>query len=202
MYYGYVRVSSREQNEGRQIDALKKYEVDKRVTFETIFIDKASGKNFERLQYKALKKLVLPGDVIVIKELDRLGRNEDYEEIKKELIYFNNRNIKVVILDLPVFNIDDPSLNKLLNNLVIELLSYIAHKEREKIIQRVNEGLKRAKQQGKKLGRPKRTLPKEFEKYYIKWQSKEINGVEFAKLLNISRTTLYRYIKLYRSKYY
>ncbi len=110
MYYGYVRVSSREQNEGRQIDALKKYEVDKSVTFETIFIDKASGKNFERLQYKALKKIALSGDVIVIKELDRLGRNEDYEEIKKELIYFNNRNIKVVILDLTVFGIDDPSL--------------------------------------------------------------------------------------------
>lgn len=202
MYYGYVRVSSREQNEGRQIDALKKYEVEKGVTFETIFIDKASGKNFERLQYKVLKKIALPGDVIVIKELDRLGRNEDYEEIKKELIYFNNRNIKVVILDLPVFNIDDPSLNKLLNNLVIELLSYIAHKEREKIIQRVKEGLKRAKQQGKTLGRPKRTLPKEFEKYYLKWKCKEINGVEFAKLLNISRTTLYRYIELYKSKNY
>lgn len=198
MVYGYVRVSTKEQNIDRQLEALKEYAKQQGLKYNTIFEDKATGKNFDRPQYQAMKVILKAGDVLVIKELDRLGRN--YEEIKKELAELQLKGVKVRILDLPMFNTDDETLSSLLNNLVVELLSYIAQKEREKIQARVKEGLQQAKIKGIKLGRPERKLPKDFEKYYKKWNNKEITAVEFAKLLGISRATLYRYIQFYEKR--
>jgi len=166
MLYGYIRVSTEQQNGSRQLEALKKYERDNGVEFDTIFTDKVSGKNFDRKQYQALKKVAGPGDVIVVKELDRLGRN--YQEIKDELAQFKSKDITVRILDLPTFNVEDESLSELLNSLMIELLGYIAETERQKIQQRIQEGVDRAKAEGKRLGRPPRQLPSNFEKYYKK----------------------------------
>lgn len=197
MIYGYVRVSTKEQNEGRQLTALQSYALERNLKYDGLYVDKSSGKDFNRLQYQALKNTVAIGDTIIIKELDRLGRN--YEEIKRELSELHARDIKVIILDLPVFNVEEKSLNNLLNSLVIELLSYIAQKEREKIQERVKEGLSRAKSEGVKLGRPGKELPKDFIKYYNMWNEKKINGVEFANLLKVSRATLYRYINLYEN---
>jgi DNA invertase Pin-like site-specific DNA recombinase len=196
--YGYIRVSTKEQNEGRQQIALQSYAQEHNFKYDGLYLDKSSGKDFNRLQYQALKNVVAAGDTIIIKELDRLGRN--YEEIKRELSELHAHDVKVIILDLPVFNVEDKSLNKLLNSLVIELLSYIAQKEREKIQERVKEGLSRAKSEGVKLGRPRIELPKDFLKYYNMWNEKKINGVEFANLLKVSRATLYRYINLYENK--
>lgn len=173
MIYGYVRVSTRDQNEGRQLEALKEYAKEMNLEYEGIFIDKASGSSFDRQQYRAMMKIVRPGDKLVIKELDRLGRNDNYEDIKRELSHFDSLGVKVVILDLPIFNVEDPALNKLLNNLIIELLSYIATKERMKIKERVKEGLARAKKEGVKLGRPPVKLSKDFDKYYEMWQSEK-----------------------------
>ena len=190
--YGYIRVSTKEQNTDRQQTALMEYEKEAKIKFKTIFIDKASGKDFDRPQYRALKNIIKSGDVLVIKELDRLGRN--YEEIKVELSEMSSRRIKVVIMDLPQFNVDDPTLSSLLNNLVIELLSYIAQKEREKIKQRVQEGVNNARERGVKFGRPGRVLPSDFEKYYRKWKAREITGREFAKIIGVSSATIYRYI--------
>lgn len=200
MIYGYVRVSTKEQNEGRQLEALKEYAKEMNFEYEGIFIDKASGASFDRQQYRSMMKVIRPGDKLVIKELDRLGRNDNYEDIKKELSNFDLLGVKVIILDLPVFNVDDPALNKLLNNLIIELLSYIATKERLKIKVRVKEGLARAKNEGVKLGRPPVKLSKDFQKYYDMWKFEKINATEFAKLLGVSRTTLYKYIKQYEEQ--
>ncbi len=193
--YAYIRVSTKEQNTDRQHEAIKEYAKANSLKYKAIFEDKSSGKNFDRPQYQALKETVKTGDTIIIKELDRLGRN--YEEIKQELAEYSLKKVKVIILDLPQLNVEDTTLSSLLNNLVIELLSYIAQKEREKIHSRVMEGLQNAKEKGVRLGRPERTLPKDFEKYYKKWKAGEITAVEFSKLLNISRATLYRYIKEY-----
>ncbi|WLC86591.1 recombinase family protein [Clostridium estertheticum] len=125
---------------------------------------------------KPLKEIVKTGDTIIIKELDRLGRN---------------------FMDTSLVSTGDTKLDYTMNNMLINFLSYIADKEREKIQGRVIEGLKNAKAKGIKLGRPNRILPEDFKKYYSKWKEKKVTGVEFAKLLSISKATLYRYIKEY-----
>ena len=201
MYYGYIRVSSLEQNLERQREALARYAKDNNMDYDVIFEDKATGKNFDRKQYQALKRTVTNGDTIVIKELDRLGRN--YMEIKEELSYFKNKGVKVEIIDMPVFNIEDETLSELLNNLMIELLGYITQKEVESIRRRTQEGIERAKAQGKHIGRPKITLndlTKDFYKWYPEWQKGKITAVDFAKLVGVSRTTIYRYIDMYEKK--
>ncbi|MBU3171763.1 recombinase family protein [Clostridium estertheticum] len=193
--YAYIRVSTKEQNTDRQQEALKEYATTNSIKYKAIFEDRASGKDFDRSQYIALKEIVKTGDTIIIKELDRLGRN--FMATPKELQYFFERSIKVIILDTPLVSTGDAKLNYTINNMLINFLSYIADKEREKIQGRVIEGLKNAKAKGIKLGRPNRRLPEDFNKYYSKWKDKEITGVEFAKLLSISKATLYRYIKEY-----
>ena len=193
--YAYIRVSTKEQNTDRQHEALKEYADANNIKYDAAFEDKASGKNFDRPQYNALKETVKQGDTIVIKELDRLGRN--FMETPKELQYFFEHGVRVIILDTPLINTGDDKLDYTINNMLIGFLSYIADKEREKIQSRVKEGLKNAKEKGVKLGRPERTLPKDFDKYYSKWKNKDITAIEFARLLNVSRATLYRYINEY-----
>ena len=194
--YAYIRVSTKDQNTDRQHEALKEYAKANNLKYKAIFEDKSSGKDFDRTQYKALKEIVKAGDTIIIKELDRLGRN--FMDTPKELQHFLERKIKVIILDTPLINTGEEKLDYTINNMLISFLSYIADKEREKIQGRVKEGLVNAKAKGVKLGRPERKTPKDFEKYYTKWEAGEITGVEFAKLLNMSRATLYRHIKDYK----
>ena len=193
--YAYIRVSTKDQNTDRQHNALNEYATTNAVKFNMVYEDRISGKNFNRPQYKALKDIAVKGDTIIIKELDRLGRN--YMDTPKELQYFFERDIKVIILDTPLISTGDSKLDYTINNMLIGFLSYIADKEREKIQTRIVEGLNNAKAKGIKLGRPSRSLPKDFKKYYSKYKNNEITGVEFAKLLNISRATLYRNIKEY-----
>ncbi|MGV8979913.1 recombinase family protein [Clostridium sp.] len=193
--YAYIRVSTKEQNTDRQHEALKEYAKTNAIDYKATFEDRASGKDFNRSQYIVLKEIVKPGDTIIIKELDRLGRN--FMDTPKELQYFFEKGIKVIILDTPLVSTGDTKLDYTINNMLINFLSYIADKEREKIQGRVIEGLRNAKAKGVKLGRPGRTLPKDFKKYYSKWKAAEITAVEFAKMLEISRATLYRHIKEY-----
>jgi DNA invertase Pin-like site-specific DNA recombinase len=194
--YSYIRVSTREQNTDRQQEALKEYAEKNNLKYTAVFEDKASGKNFDRPQYKALKEILRPGDTVIIKELDRLGRN--YNDIQAELQDFKNRSIKIMILDIPMLQgIQDELLYTVLQDMIINLMGYVAQKEREKNHTRVMEGLINAKAKGIKLGRPEKELPKDFKKYYDKWKAKEITAVEFAKLLNVNRRTIYRYIKEY-----
>lgn len=201
MVFGYVRVSSKEQNEERQIQALKDYNKD--LQEENIFIDKVSGRDFNRPQYQAVKAKLREGDTLIIKELDRLGRNK--EEIKKELDYFKNKEIRVKILNIPTTLADFPEGNEwvmdMINNILIEVLGAMAEEERNKIRSRQAEGIAIAKAQGKYKGRPKKELPKEFIKLYKQWKDGKINATQFTKLLNLkSRTTLYKYIKGYEEQ--
>ena len=194
--YGYARVSSKEQNLDRQIQALKKYGVNER----DIVIDKQSGKDFNREGYKTLKNSLLrEGDTLVIKELDRLGRN--MEQIKNEWQELEQLGINIVVLDNPILNTEGKSdlERKLISNIVFELLSYMAQKEREKIRQRQREGIEQAKVLGKHLGRPKATYPNNWKEVYKEWKDKKVSGVKAMQLMNLKKNTFYKLVKEYES---
>lgn len=192
--YGYARVSSKEQNLDRQLEALKEYGIEDR----DIITDKASGKDFNRQGYLMLKEQLLrSGDTLVIKELDRLGR--DMDMIKEEWNYLIKMGIDIVVIDTPILNTTNKGdlEKKLISNIVFELLTYMAQKEREKIKSRQREGIAQAKAQGKHLGRPKAEYPSNWEEVYNKWKSKEINGKSAMEQMNLTRTTFYKLVKLY-----
>lgn len=198
MIFGYVRVSSKEQNEERQIRALKQYESS--LEYKNIFIDKESGKDFIRTNYQEMKKTLRAGDTLIIKELDRLGRNK--QMIKEELNYFKENKIRIKILNIPTTLMELPKENEwvfdMINNILVEVLGAIAEEERNKIRSRQAEGIAIAKAQGKYKGRPLAPLPEEFPKLYKQWKDKKINATQFTKLLSLkSRSTLYKYIKRY-----
>lgn len=201
MIFGYVRVSSKDQNEGRQIKALMDY--CKELKSEGIYVDKQSGKDFNRISYQELKKRLREGDTLIIKELDRLGRNK--EMIKQELEYFKNNKIRIKILNIPTTLMDLPKENEwvfeMINNILVEVLAAIAEEERNKIKVRQAEGIAIAKAEGKYKGRPQAELPKDFERLYKQWKDNGISATQFAKLLGLkSRTTLYKYIRRYEVK--
>ena len=163
--YGYARVSTKEQNLDRQLEALKGYGVDER----DIITDKASGKNFNREGYTTLKNSLLrKDDTLVIKELDRLGR--DMEQIKQEWQELQANEVNIIVLDTPILNTEGKTdlEKKLISNIVFELLSYMAEKERAKIRQRQREGIQalRDKNNGKAKGRPKIEEPLNFKEYF------------------------------------
>lgn len=198
MIFGYVRVSSKEQNEERQIIALRNYCSE--LEIQNIFIDKESGKDFNRENYQKLKSTLRSGDVLIIKELDRLGRNK--QMVKDELDYFRNKKIRVKILNIPTTLMDIPEDNNwifdMINNILVEVLAAMAEEERNKIKTRQAEGIAIAKEQGKYKGRPLGPLPDGFERLYKQWKEKKITAIQFTKLLNLkSRTTLYKYINRY-----
>ncbi|MGI6658132.1 MAG: recombinase family protein [Dethiobacteraceae bacterium] len=190
--YGYARVSSTEQHLDRQIEALSAYGVEDRH----IITDKQSGKTFDRPGYKTLKEQLLrSGDILVVKELDRLGRN--YEQIKTEWYELRQMGVDIVVLDMPVLTTTDKSdLEKvLIANIVFELLSYLAEKERIKIKTRQAEGIATAKSKGVKFGRPKAKLPTGFAEEVRKWQAGEQTATETMSKLGLKRTTFYKLVK-------
>lgn len=195
--YGYARVSSREQNLDRQIQALREYVQDER----NIIVDKASGKDFNREGYNSLKNTLLrAGDTLVIKELDRLGR--DYEGLKREWSELISRGIQIVVIDTPMLNTANKSELevKLISNIVLELISYLAEKERKKIKQRQREGIDRAKIKGVRFGRPKVEVPSNFIEVYQIWESNDITAVEAMKKLGLKRSTFYKLVQVYEAK--
>ena len=198
MIFGYIRVSSKDQNPQRQIEALKEYE--KELKDENIFTDKQSGKDFNRDNYLELKKVLREGDTLIVKELDRFGRNK--EMIKDELSWMNDKGVRTKILDIPTTLIELPEENawviKMVNNILIEVLGSIAEEERVKIGQRQKEGIAIAKKEGKYKGRKPSELPKNFPSIYNRWKEGSITAVEFTKLLGYkSRNTTYKKIRQY-----
>lgn len=193
MIYGYARVSSREQCLDRQYEALSNYKpIDK------IFADKQSGKDFAREQYQAMKQTVQRGDEIVIKELDRLGRNKD--EMKSELEWFKTAGVVVRVLDVPTTLIDFQGqdwVRDMVNNILIEVLGSIAEQERLKIRRRQAEGIaaKKARGEWDEYGRPKLKIP-EFEKYLDKVERHEMSVRAACKELGISPHTWYDRVKI------
>lgn len=194
--YGYARVSSKEQNLDRQIKVLKEYGIEER----DIITDKQSGKDFNRNGYKTLKESLLrKGDTLVIKELDRLGR--DMEQIKEEWQQLQKNGINIVVIDNPILNTEGKSdlERSLISNIIFELLSYMAEKERTKIRQRQAEGIKALKERngGKGIGRPKAEYPKDWEEVYKNWKAKEITGVKAMEQLELKKNTFYKLVKEY-----
>lgn len=193
----YARVSTKDQNIDRQLEAFKEYGVqDER----DIIIDKASGKDFNREGYKLLTtQLLREGDTLVVKELDRLGRNMD--QIKKEWNNLIEKGINIIVLDTPILNTSGKTdlEKKLISNIVFELLSYMAQKERDKIKQRQAEGIKALKERnnGKGIGRPKTDYPSNWSDVYTDWKANTITAKEAMEKLNLKRTTFYKLAKEY-----
>jgi len=190
MIYGYVRVSTREQNEDRQLVAMKEFGVDK------LYIDKQSGKDFDRPAYCKMLKKVKPEDVLVIKSIDRLGRNYD-EILYQWRIITKEKGAAIVVLDMPLL---DTRKNKdltgtLIADIVLQLLSYVAQTEREFIRQRQREGIDAAKSKGVRFGRCPMKKPDAFDAVRASWLAGQISGREAAKQLGVSHVTFQRWTK-------
>ena len=202
--YGYARVSSKGQNVDRQISELIRHGVDER----DIIIDKASGKDTDRVNYQCLRNQMLrKGDVLVVKELDRLSRNK--EDIKSELEYFRAIGVRVKILDIPTTLMDIEDVDgkssawvlEMVNNILIEVIGSIAESERAKIKARQREGIDAAKAAGRKFGRPKIEFDKSrFEYEYSKVMKNEQTAVSAMKNLGMKKNTYYRTVKDYGNK--
>ncbi len=189
--YGYIRVSTREQNEDRQLIALRAFPVED----SHIFLDKLSGKDFNRPQYKKLVKKMQEGDLLVIKSIDRLGRN--YEEIQNQWRKLTKeKKVDIVVLDMPLLDTRKKEKNltgTFIADLVLQILSYVAQTERENIKQRQREGIAAAKQRGVKFGRPRKEIPVIFPDVDQSWKKGEINSRQAARLLSISQDTFLRW---------
>lgn len=192
--YGYARVSTREQNEDRQLEALTRFGVPE----QNIIIDKASGKDTEREGYQYLKRQILrKGDTLVIKELDRLSRNK--ADIKRELEEFKAAGVRVKILDIPTTLTDFPPdqawILEMINSILIEVLGSIAENERNKIRSRQREGIEAAKKRDVKFGRPAKPLPDNWQEVLAEVHCGKIKPVEAMRELGISRSCYYRLCK-------
>ncbi|MCU5725437.1 MULTISPECIES: recombinase family protein [Bacillus cereus group] len=192
--FGYIRVSSKEQNEGRQLEAMRKLGIHER----DIFIDKQSGRTFQREQYQILKKMLRRGDILYIHSLDRFGRNksailEEWKDITQ------NIQAHIVVLDMPLLDTTKykDSIGQLITDLVLQILSWLSEEERVKIKTRQREGIDLAKKQGKHLGRPKVEITDEFIQAYQEWKDRKITAVEAMKRSGMPNTTFYRMVKRY-----
>ena len=192
--YGYARVSSKDQNDARQIIALSKFPVKK----ENIYIDKFSGKDFDRPKYSELIKILKEQDILVIKEIDRLGRN--YEEILEQWrVITKEIKADIVVLDMPLLDTRTRKENltgTFIADLVLQILSYVAETERQSIKQRQREGIEAAKKRGVKFGRPCIPVPEEFYDLKEKWLNKKITSREAATTINVSQDTFLRWVHL------
>ena len=200
MIYFYARVSSKDQNLDRQLEAAKAYK-----NIDEVFCDKQSGKNFDRPEYQRLKSAVVGGDEIIIKELDRLGRDKD--GIKEEIKWFKDKGVTLRILDVPTTLIDFQGqdwIADMVNNILIEVLGAMAQNEREKTHKRQREGIdamrvidgKRVSAKtGRAYGRPSSVADSEFEKFLKKQKDGLMSISECCRELGISRTTWYNLAK-------
>jgi len=191
--YGYVRVSSKQQHTDRQIQALIEKGVDERF----IFVDKQSGKDFNREQYQILKNALRNGDTLYIKSLDRLGRN--YSQMKTEFASLVELGVNIVILDMPLIDTreKDDLMKRFLNDIVIQVLSFVAESERSFSKERQFEGIKCAKARGVKFGRPRIDYPENWTSVIKRWENKEISGVQAQRELGLKHNTFYN---LYRKQ--
>lgn len=189
--YGYIRVSSRDQNEDRQRIAMQEFGVDRQNTF----FDKRSGKDFDRPKYKCLLKKLKPGDTLVIKSIDRLGRN--YEEILEQWkIITKEKKVYIVVLDMPLLDTRQGRdlTGTLIADIVLQLLSYVAQTEREFIRQRQAEGIAAAKARGVRFGRRPLERPKTFDKVKKVWREGTISAREAARQLGVTHRTFMKWV--------
>ena len=194
--YGYCRISDRDQNEARQIKAM----LDNGVEENYILVDKQSGKDFQRPQYQLLKNIIREGDILIIKSIDRLGRN--YKEIIKEwqeMTQYIKADIRVLDMTLLDTTLHKDLLGTFISDLILQVLAYVAEQERQNIRQRQSEGIAIAKLQGKHLGRPRAKYPADFKKIYDRWRQDQITSKRAMQLLSLKSTTFYKLVKLYEN---
>lgn len=198
MKYAYVRVSTTTQNIDRQIEEMHKQEIDKK----NIYIDYQSGKDFERKNYQKLIKKLKKDDLLVIKSIDRLGRDynmilDEWKRITKDI------EANIMVIDMPLLDtrIEGKNLvGKFISDIVLQVLSFVAQNERENIKQRQAEGIRIAKAKGIHMGRPNYILPDNFEEIIKRFIDHEITNVEARQILKMSRGTFFKYLKQYKEK--
>lgn len=189
MTYAYIRVSTRDQNEGRQLAALTNLGISEM----NLFLDKQSGKDFNRPAYRKLIKKLKPGDLLIIKSIDRLGRN--YEEILEQWRHITKEiQADIRALDMPLLDTSNHRglTGTLIADIVLQLLSYVAQSERENIRQRQAEGIAAAKARGVKFGAERKSVPEDFDEWYLRWRRREITAKTLCEHLKIHITTVYR----------
>lgn len=189
--YGYIRVSSKDQNEARQIKAMEEWGVNKKQ----IYIDKQSGKDFERPEYQKMLKKAKKGDVIVVQSIDRLGRN--YNDILEQwAMITKQKQVDIVVIDMPLLDTrqkKDDLTGRFIADLVLQILSYVAQTEREFIKKRQAEGIAAAKERGVKFGAKRKPVPENFEELKEEWLQGEISVRKAAKMLDIPPSTFHKW---------
>ncbi|MGW9019332.1 recombinase family protein [Priestia megaterium] len=196
--FGYIRVSTNEQNLDRQLEVIKPYITNEKY----IYSDKASGRDMEREGFQNMLKAMRDGDTLYIKSIDRLGRKKT--QIKKYLEQFKNEGIRIKIIDLPTTMQDVPMGKEwvidMINNIIIEVYTSMAEQERVTILQRQREGIDIAKSKGKHLGRPTINFPKEWDRLYKDWTSGKITAVAFMNEVGMKKATFYNKVKVYEAR--
>lgn len=190
--WGYVRVSSKDQNEARQIDEILPLVESKSF----IMVEKQSGGDFERPRYQWLKEIMEAGDTLIVKSLDRLGRN--YDQIRREWQELGDKGIFIQVIDMPLLNTEARDGNNLISkftsDLVLQVLSFVAENELNSIRQRQREGIEAARRRGVPMGAP-RKRPENWDALYASWKNNEITAAEASRQAGISRTTFYKLVK-------
>ena len=187
--YGYIRVSTKEQNEDRQLEAMRKSDVPDK----NIFSDKQSGGDFERPQYRRMMGILKNDDVLYVKSIDRLGRN--YSEILEQWrILTKEKKVDIVVLDMPLLDtrIGKDLMGTFLSDIVLQVLSFAAENERSNIKQRQAEGIAAAKARGVRVGRPKKKEPQNFEAMVSLWENKKMTLSEILESCDMSKSTFFR----------
>ncbi|MGC4376200.1 recombinase family protein [Fictibacillus sp. Mic-4] len=195
--FAYVRVSSKQQNEQRQIETMLNLGIEER----DIFIDKQSGASFDRPQYQTLKSVLRKGDTVVFDSITRMGRNMD--QTLKEYRYFVENGINLKFVKEPMLDTDsqkDDVILLAIQQAVLAILAAFAQKEREEIRTRQAEGIAIAQKKGIKFGRPSLELPQNWENLYERWKSGEIKAVDFMRKVDMKKATFYKKVKEYESK--
>ena len=194
MNYGYIRVSSKDQCEDRQWLALKQFDIPRK----NIYVDKVSGKNFDRPQYNRLVKKLKKGDVLIVLSIDSLARN--YDEIQNQWrIITKVKQVDIVVLDMPLLDTrkkgDQDLTGTFIADMVLQILAYVAQIERENIKQRQKEGIYAAKSRGVIFGRPRKDVPQNFKEIKNQWLQNQITSRQAAKALGIAQSTFLRWVQ-------
>ena len=190
--YGYVRVSSADQNEDRQMVEMHRVG----VPMSNVFVDKLSGKSFDRPSYKSLVKKLREGDLLYILSIDRLGRN--YEEIQDQWrILTKEKRIDIVVIDMPLLDTRQGKdlMGTFIADLVLQILSFVAQNEREKIKERQSQGIAAAKARGVRFGRPEKEVPADFKQLVKAWEKKQLPLPELLRKCDMSESTFYRRLR-------